>query len=95
MILNSERDSIIKVRINGSWVFGGIQRGTKNMFFEVVKDRLEKTLMELMRRRVKIGSHVYSDMWKGYKDLHDSGFLHSTVNHSRNSYHHWVFTYRQ
>lgn len=81
-------------------MFGGCERlsndpGTKKnrynnkagrMFSCVVKDRKEATLLPLIKKHVKPGSIIISDMWKAYEkieDLHGCFFTHQTVNHSK------------
>ena len=33
-------------RVEGQWIFGGIERDSSNVFFVVVEDRSEKTLVK-------------------------------------------------
>ncbi|KAF8771221.1 Protein GVQW3 like protein [Argiope bruennichi] len=37
-------------RVEGKWVFGGIERGSKRCFFQVVEDRTEDTLIEITKK---------------------------------------------
>ena len=56
------------------------------MFSCVVKDRKESTLLPLIKKHVKLGSVIISNMWKAYdkiEDLHNCFFQHLTVNHSK------------
>ena len=86
--------------MEGCWVFGGCERlaiepgSTKNRYRNragrmvscIVKARKESTLLPLIKKHVKPGSIIISDMWKGYKhieDLHGCFFKHYTVNHSK------------
>lgn len=66
------------------WVFGGICRETNECFLELVKDRSESTLLEVIKRRIHHGSTVLSDCWKGYKNLYKYVYKHQTVNHRYN-----------
>lgn len=55
------------------WVFGGIQRGTRHMFFELVSDRTQETLMEIIHRRILPGTTVISDGWRAYSTISHEG----------------------
>lgn len=69
--------------VTGIWVFGGIERESKKRFIVEVDKRDETTLLPLCLKYIKPGSIVYSDCWKAYSRLHDHGFIHHTVNHSK------------
>lgn len=72
-------------RVDGVWVFGGIERDNKkNCFFVVVEDRSADTLIPLVERFIAKGSIVISDCWRGYARLGELGYTHETVNHSVN-----------
>ena len=71
-------------RVDGVWVFGGIERETKNCFFQCVPDRTANTLIAIIKERVLPGTTIYSDCWKAYSSLNKEGFSHLTVNHSIN-----------
>lgn len=68
------------------WVFGGIVRDSNppKCFIEVVRRRNEKTLLEVIRRRIHPASRIISDGWGAYVNLQHNGFIHSIVNHSEN-----------
>jgi hypothetical protein len=66
------------------WVFGGICRQTKQTFFCVVPDRSEDTLLRALVDNVHLGTEIMSDCWKSYRNLSMHGFIHSSVNHSKN-----------
>ena len=68
-------------RVDGLWVFGGIERESKKCFFEIVEDRSANTLIPIIKRYVKPGSIILSDCWKAYSLLKE-GYTHLTVNHS-------------
>ncbi|KAI8326421.1 hypothetical protein GQ54DRAFT_294870, partial [Martensiomyces pterosporus] len=59
-------------RVEGVWVFGGIEiLGNRNVFLEAVDDRK------------KDGSTIHSDMWKAYDGLEKiNDYAHRTVTHS-------------
>ena len=69
-------------RVDGVWVFGGIERESKKCFFEIVEDRSANTLIPIIKRYVKPGSIILSDCWKAYSSLKEEGYTRLTVNHS-------------
>lgn len=70
-------------RVEGVWVIGGVERTpARNMFAEVVYDRSALTIRDVLVRRVRPGTIILTDMWRGYADLHTIGLHHDTVNHS-------------
>ncbi|XP_029053136.1 uncharacterized protein LOC114880853 isoform X2 [Osmia bicornis bicornis] len=70
--------------ITGQWLFGGIQRGTKNMFVVPVVSRSAEVLLLLIEKYIAPGSIIYSDCWKAYKKIDKKIYQHSVVNHSEN-----------
>jgi hypothetical protein len=72
-------------RVEGAWIFGGIERTTeKKVFLVQVSDRSAGTLLGILSEHVLPGSIIYSDMWKGYIGIEDLlGMVHMTVNHSK------------
>lgn len=73
-------------RVEGSWVFGGIERTPEKRFFVVtVPDRSADTLIGVLRRHILPGTIIFSDMWRSYNSIRETlGFEHLTVNHSIN-----------
>ncbi|GBN68320.1 hypothetical protein AVEN_95295-1 [Araneus ventricosus] len=71
-------------RVDGKWVFGGVERGSKRSFFCVVEDRTAETLIEITKKNVEPGTTVLSDCWASYNGLTAEGYVHHTVNHSKN-----------
>lgn len=66
------------------WLFGGIERGQEGkFFFEIVPNRTEATLLEVIHRRIEKDSLIISDKWKSYHNLDQHGYLHEYINHSR------------
>ena len=55
----------------------------KKIFLVRVKDRKSSTLIQEIKKHIKTGSIIYSDMWKGYCKLEQFGFSHLTVDHSK------------
>lgn len=72
-------------RVEGVWVFGGVEVTTeRRVFLRVVETRDENTLLETITRHVAPGSVIYSDCWRAYSNINIKlGFQHETVNHSR------------
>ena len=71
-------------RVDGVWVFGGVEKTDKSkIFLKVVRKRNKQLLTELTKKYVQPGSIVHTDCWKGYADVHTIVALHKTVNHSK------------
>ena len=70
--------------VDGQWVLGGIERGTKNLFLVPVPNRTSRTLIPIIKERVAEGATIYTDCWRAYLALSSHGYTHRTVNHSRN-----------
>jgi hypothetical protein len=70
--------------IEGAWVLGGVERtDEKKLFLVEVPDRTAETLLTVLSRHLRIGTIVYSDLWRGYIRLTDRLHLeHQSVNHS-------------
>ena len=69
-----------------TWVFGGICRESRECFMVEVPDRTAKTLLEIIKERIAVGTTVISDCWRAYKtaELEAAGYEHLRVNHSLN-----------
>ena len=70
--------------IQGQWVFGGVCRNTRDFFMVPVETRDAKTLLAIIKDKIKEGTTIISDCWKSYDCLSQEGFQHLTVNHSMN-----------
>ena len=69
--------------VEGHWVFGGIERDSKDAFMVEVPNRTAATLLPIIQRYVRPGSIVMSDEWKAYCMISSSlNMSHQTVNHS-------------
>lgn len=66
-------------------VFGILCRSGK-VWAEVVPDVEAKTLMPLIKQRVRRGSIVYSDTWKSYTGVAAKGYVHRLVEHGKGEY---------
>lgn len=69
--------------VEGQWVFGGIEDGSRKCFLVAVEKRDEATLLPIIKQHVLPGTTIVSDCWKGYINLDKNGFIHKTVNHSK------------
>ena len=67
---------------NKTIVFGILERNGK-VHVEIVKNVKAKTLLTSTIRKVKKGSIVYTDKWKGYNSLIFNGYKHLSVDHSK------------
>ena len=69
-------------RVDGQWVFGGIERGSPNAFMVVVPDRSKNTLLPIIQQYIRPGTTIMSDEWAAYHDIRTiPGYTHMTVNH--------------
>ena len=64
------------------WVFGMVERNTRNIFLQTVENRSKATLVPLIKTNVKNTSTIYHDDWSSYRNLHEEGYSHGTVNHT-------------
>ncbi|XP_054165147.1 uncharacterized protein LOC128962770 [Oppia nitens] len=78
--------------VDGTWILGLVEiqigancRRGGRFRLEIcpLNKRDADTLLPLIRKHVKIGTTIVSDCWAGYYRLTDNGFVHFTVNHSK------------
>ena len=62
-------------------VFGLLKRNGR--VYAVIIPDAKKTLMPIIREKVKPDSIVYTDYWRGYNALDVSEFKHYRINHSQ------------
>ena len=62
-------------------VFGILKRGGK-VYTQVIVDTKTKTLLSIIKQKVKPDSIVYTDNYRSYNSLDISGFMHCRINHS-------------
>jgi len=67
---------------NKTIVFGILERNGK-VHVEIVNNVKAKTLLTSTIKKVKKGSIVYTDKWKGYDSLMFHGYHHLSVDHSK------------
>ena len=53
-------------RVEGQWVFGGIEEDLRQSFMAAVDKRDEATLLPLIERHIAKGTTIISDCWKAY-----------------------------
>ena len=70
-------------RVEGQWVFGGIEEDSRNCFIFEVEDRTEDTLISIIDKWIAKGTLIVSDCWKSYSKLSRIGYSHETMNHSK------------
>jgi hypothetical protein len=69
----------------GMWVIGRVERTLERKIFLVeIKERSATLLTYIIKKHVRPGSIIYTDLWKGYVNLCNNNFRHHTVNHSKN-----------
>ena len=70
-------------KVEGQWVFGGIEEETQRSFMVAVEKRDEKTLLPIIQQHIAEGTTIVSDCWKAYTNLDKHGYAHKCVNHSK------------
>jgi len=58
---------------DSQWVFGGIERDTKNFFLVCLPNRARDTLLEIINKRTLPGTIIISDKWKAYDTINYRG----------------------
>jgi transposase-like protein len=66
-------------------VFGIYKRNGK-VYLELVTECNKQELQEIIKRKVKRKSAIYSDEFSGYRGLVGLGYIHETVNHGMEIY---------
>ena len=69
--------------VEGQWVFDGIETESRNCFMVAVEKRDEGTLLPIIEKWIEPGTTIVSDCWKAYSNLEKHGYVHRTVNHSK------------
>ena len=70
-------------RVEGQWVFDGIEEDSRRSFMAAVDKRDEATLLPLIQKHIAPGTTIISDCWKAYCNLEKHGYEHRLVNHSK------------
>ena len=71
-------------KVNGTWVFGGVERESGKCFLQPVEFRDRQTLTDIIKSRILPGTTIISDCWSAYIHLGKEGYEHLKVNHSLN-----------
>ena len=71
------------------WVFGGIDRDTRECFAVLVNRRDAATIIPIIHQFILPGTTIYSDQWAAYNAINNNNnepgrYIHKTVNHSVN-----------
>lgn len=69
-------------RVEGQWVFGGIERESGKCFLVPVEKRDRETLIPIIKKHILPGTTIMSDCWRPYDVLGQEGYNHLKVNHS-------------
>ena len=56
-------------RVDGVWVFGGVERESGKCFLVTVVNRTAATLMTDIQKWILPGTTIYSDCWKSYSTV--------------------------
>jgi transposase-like protein len=86
--LGVKRKSVISKRGRGTTkqpVFGILCRGGQ-VFAELMGDVEAVDLQPIIEKKVKKGSVVCSDTWRGYTGIAAKGYVHRMVEHGKNEY---------
>jgi transposase-like protein len=70
--------------VKETWVLGMIDVTTRESVIRYVKKRDAATMIPIIQQHVKPGTTIWSDCWRAYNGLKDLGYIHGTVNHSKN-----------
>ena len=65
------------------WVFGITERGADKILLTVVPDRSKATLLPIITTHVSTNATLHHDDWASYRQLHNLGYKHMTVNHTK------------
>ena len=69
----------------GPWVFGVVERGSQKVLLFRVPDRTRETLVHhLITTHIQPGTVIYSHQFTPYIPLNQLGYIHVSVNHSKN-----------
>lgn len=68
------------------WIGGILERATGKVLLYKLQNRSQESLIGPICENVPHGSWIYTDEWISYRALSGEGYVHFTVNHSRNEY---------
>ena len=63
--------------VEGVWILGMIERGSKNYRLEICPDnrRDSSTLLNLILKHIALGTEIHTDCWRGYNKLEEYGYI--------------------
>lgn len=64
-------------KVDGQWVVGGVQRGSSNIFLDVVPNRQQEILMDVIHRRILPGTTIITNGWRSYGPIAYEGIINS------------------
>lgn len=70
-------------RVEGQWVFGGIEEDSRRCFMVPVEKRDRETLLPIIEEWILPETTIISDYWKAYDILSELDYEHLKVNHSK------------
>ena len=70
-------------RVEGQWVFGGIEEDSRKCFILTVGYHSETTVLPIIKEWIALGNIIISGCWKSYVNVEKHGYTHETVNHSK------------
>ncbi|ORD98614.1 hypothetical protein A0H76_2197 [Hepatospora eriocheir] len=71
-------------RINGLWVFGMTEEGSRKVLMFVVERRDRNTLLPLLVEHINLKNIIHFDKWWEFSGLNAVFHNHKVVNHSEN-----------
>ena len=66
------------------WVLGGVERSSRKVFLEIVRDRTARTIIPIIQKWVAPGTTIMTDEFGAYRRLGRLGYKHKTVCHKYN-----------
>ena len=70
---------------NKQAVFGILCRSGK-VYAHLIEGNEARNLIPIITKKVKPGTHIYSDTWRAYTGLATKGYVHRTVAHKQKQY---------
>uniref|UniRef100_A0A0L8G5W0 ISXO2-like transposase domain-containing protein n=1 Tax=Octopus bimaculoides TaxID=37653 RepID=A0A0L8G5W0_OCTBM len=70
--------------VENFWVIGFYDVTQKKGYLQHITDRKAETSEAAIFENVAPGTTIFTDMWPSYQNLQKLGYIHGTVNHSRN-----------
>ena len=65
-------------RREGQWVWGGVERGSDEVFMQITPSRDAATLLPVIIANVKPGTEIHTDEWRSYSRLNRRGYAYTT-----------------